>query len=116
MTSFIKSPVQGLDYGYFELSGSFQCNGVTGILLPKGPGFVATRTGAGAFLITISEKFLEFISGGATLQLNAAAAQYCQLGAVDVTAKTVVIRVPGGADVAAHEFNRVNFTFLLRYM
>lgn len=115
-TSYMKHPIKCLDKGYYELIGSFQCNAAAGPLLPVGTGFVATRTAAGVYLLTLVEPFLEFISGGATLQLNAAAGQYAQLGATSVANKTVVVRIPGGADVAAHASNRVNFSLVLRYL
>ena len=115
-TSYMKFPIKCLDKGYYELVGSFQCNAAAGPLLPRGTGFVATRTAAGVYLLTLVEAFLEFVSGGATLQLNATAAQYAQLGEVSIANKTVVVRIPGGADVAAHEFNRVNFSLVLRYL
>ena len=115
-TSFMKFPLRCLDRGYYELIGSFQCNAANAPLLPSGVGWVATRTGLGVYLVTLSEPILEFVSGCATLALNASAAQYCQLGAVVVATPSVVIRIPGGADVAAHANNRVNFSFVVRYL
>lgn len=115
-TSFMKFPMKCLDRGYYEIAGSFQCNAANPPLLPAGVGFTATRTGLGEYLLTLSEPIIEFISGCATLALNAAAAQYCQLGAVVVATPSVAIRIPGGADVAAHADNRVNFSLVVRYL
>jgi hypothetical protein len=115
-TSYMKFPLKCLNKGYYEIAGSFQCNAALGPLLPKGAGFVATRTGLGVYLLTLSEAIIEFISGNATLQLNAAAAQYAQLGDVTVATPSVVIRIPGGVDVAAHAQNRVNFSLVVRYL
>lgn len=115
-TSFMKFPLRCLNKGYYEIIGSFQCNAAGVPLLPAGAGFTATRTGAGVYLLTLDEAIIEFIGGNATLQLNAAAAQYAQLGDVTVATPSVVVRIPGAADVAAHAQNRVNFSLVVRYL
>lgn len=85
----------------------------------KGVGFSVAYTTTGTWTITLSERYYHLLSAQATLQLASAADQELQIGAVDLAAKTIVVRcVSGGSasQVAANANNRVNVILYLRNM
>jgi uncharacterized protein with beta-barrel porin domain len=75
------------------------------------------RTAAGTFLVTFKDKFMQLVSATGTIQLNAAGDSDVQIGAVDLSAKTAVVRTMtagAAADIAANANNRVNLLFVFR--
>lgn len=73
------------------------------------------RTGtAGTYTITLSDKYARLIGFRANVQHTTAADLQPQLGDVDLTAKTIVVRVLAGAtptDIAANANSSVSFEF-----
>src|SRR5687768_3277138 len=112
--------VQVLGRNQVKLAGSFAPNGSSAVSADsrEGRGFTVARTSAGLFTITLADKYAVFVSGRVSLQLATAADQFVQLGTVDMSAKTVQIRVwdvsgAAVADVAADANNRIHFEFTL---
>jgi len=106
--SLLKSPV--------TIAGSFAPNGSSAVASAsvKGKGFTVARTGTGTFTVSFSDAFPKCISATASLQLASGDDKLVQVGAIDVAAKTMVLRVwdisgAAVADVAADANNRVNF-------
>lgn len=117
MTTRVTYPVKAAQREIVEVSGSFAPAGTGAPTAVRGTGFTVSRTGVGTFRVTFDRVFPLLVSAQATLQLSASADTQAQLGAVDLTAKTAVIRtITAGsdADISANANNRVNFTFKFR--
>lgn len=106
---------------HVNLNFSFAPAGAGAPVVGEGcAGYVAsiTRTGAGAFLITLVDKYAACVSAEAGLQLNAVADLKCQFGAIDVvSAKTLALNVLAVAtptDIAANANNKVHVQLVLR--
>jgi hypothetical protein len=98
------------------LAGSFAPAGTGAPTTARGVGFTVARSGVGTFVLTLDRVYSKLIAGVATVQLAASADTQAQLGSVDLTAKTIVIRLltaGSDADVAANANNRVNFVLVL---
>jgi len=83
----------------------------------RGDGFTVARSGAGLFVLTLDKVWPELESAVATVQLAVAADLDAQIGSVDLSAKTVEIRLLVAAvetDMAANANNRVNFVLALK--
>ena len=85
----------------------------------KGLGFSVAYVSPGLFKVTFSDKFNSLISVKATLQLASADDKLCQIGEVDIAAKTVQIRVwdkssTAVRDILADANNRINFVAFFR--
>jgi len=110
----ILSHTQALDKAMTLIAGSFAPAGAGAPTNQNGTGFAVTRTGAGTFQVKFTDAWPKVISARAHIQLNAADKLAAQVGAIDLVAKTMVVRVvdssTGAAtDVAANANNRVNF-------
>lgn len=116
MTSRMTQELKATGREQVLMAGSFAPAGTGAPTDVRGVGFTVARTAVGVFTLTLDRVFSKLISGTATLQLNASADSQAQLGAVSLTAKTVVIRVltaGSDADIAANANNRVNFVLVL---
>jgi hypothetical protein len=112
-----------LDPGVVVLGISFGPNGSSAIdqttIRGRGVASVA-RSAAGVFTVTLSDVYTAVLSATATLQLaNSDDKFVSNLGTIDLSAKTIVIRVydvSGAAfsDVAADANNRINLTLVLK--
>lgn len=116
MANRIFSQVQALDKGLKLIAGSFAPAGAGAPTAQLGTGFSVTRTAAGTFQVALTDSWPKLNSARVTLQLNAADKLAAQVGAVDLVAKTAVIRVVDSStgvatDVAANANNRVHFEF-----
>jgi hypothetical protein len=115
-------PHQGsLDVGVVMVQGSFAPNGSSAVAAAsnKGKGWSVARTSAGLFTITLQDIYPALLSATASLQLATADDKYCQIGSIDLSAKTVQIRVwdvsdAAVSDVAADANNRINFCLIFR--
>lgn len=99
--------------GAYDIPGSFGTNGLLAPLLVRGRAFTVARTGVGTFTVTIKDRIPAVDAVMAGAQTAVAGAFAVEVGAVDLTARTVILRtlvagVP--ADVAADANNRVNFS------
>lgn len=111
--------VQSLNREVKIMAGSFAPAGSGVPTDVKGRGFTVVRTSTGLFTVTLSNTFIQLLDGQVSLQLASADDKFAQLGAVDLAAKTVQIRIwdisaAAVADVAANANNRVNFALALR--
>lgn len=104
-----------------EIGGRFFPNGTsTSALTVKSDGGIVSviRTGtAGTFTITLQDKYTELLEFRAQVQHTTAADLQPQLGDVDLTAKTIVVRVLAGAtptDITANANSSVSFNFKFR--
>lgn len=107
-----------------EIAGSFAPNGASALVATStfGKGFTVARTGVGTFQVSlgtglVKDVYRKLIGGNCTLQLLTADDKFVQLGAVNLAAGTVVLRIwdssaAAPADVAADANNRVHFRFL----
>jgi hypothetical protein len=122
MANRMWQPHQGsLDVGVVAVQGSFAPNGGSAVSAAsnKGKGWSVAHTSTGLFTITLEDVYPAMLSATATLQLATAADQFVQIGAIDLSAKTVQIRVwdvsaAAVADVAADANNRINFRLIFR--
>lgn len=112
-----------LDPGVVVLGISFGPNGSSAIdqTTIRGRGVASVeRSAAGVFTVTLSDVYTAVLSATATLQLaNSDDKFVSNLGTIDLSAKTIVIRVydvSGAtfADVAADANNRINLTLVLK--
>lgn len=118
------APVRALARELILIEGSFAPNGSSAVSATsrQGLGFTVARTSEGLFTVTLSDKFAALVAAKATLQLTTAAGSFCQIGVVDLSAKTIQIRVwdpahagaPAVGDIAADAGNRINFSFVLQ--
>lgn len=116
MTSRMTQELKATGREQVFMAGSFAPAGTGAPTDLRGKGFTVARTAVGTFVLTLDRVFSKLISGEATLQLAASADSQAQLGTVDLTAKTVVIRIltaGSDADIAANANNRVNFILVL---
>jgi hypothetical protein len=121
MASNNMSELGTLNRGVVVIAGSFAPNGSSAVAASsrKGRGFSVARSSAGLFVITLAKKYNDLLAGTATLQLASSDDKFAaQLGAVDMSARTVEIRVrdlsdAALADVSANAGNRVNFVLYL---
>lgn len=102
-----------------DIEGSFAPNGVGAVdaASNEGLGFSVARTGVGVFVITFKEKFQSLIALSCNLQLSALADTDVQFGAMDLSAKTLTLRVKTAgvaADIAANAANRIHFCATFR--
>lgn len=112
-----------LDPGVVVLGISFGPNGSSAIdqttIRGRGVASVA-RSNAGVFTVTLSDVYTAVLSATATLQLaNSDDKFVSNLGTIDLSAKTIIIRVydvssAAFADVAADANNRINLTLVLK--
>lgn len=99
------------------LTGSFAPAGTGAVTDVKGRGVSVARTGAGAFLVTLRQKYNHLLSAVGSVQLASAADMAVQFGAYDASAGTLVLRTQAGAtptDISANANNRVHFTLALQ--
>lgn len=115
------APVRALVRELIPIVGSFAPNGSSALDATKveGLGFSVAYTSTGLYTVTLTDKYHELVSAHANLQLTTGDDKFCQLGVVDLSSKTIQIRVwdisgAAVADVAADAGNRINFTFWLR--
>lgn len=115
----VKSPMREL----IVLAGSFAPNGSSALDLTqrKGLNFTVSRTSAGLFKITLSDKYADIVSAVASLQAPAAIDLVPQIGLIvasnSTTAASVEIRLLAAAvatDQAANANARVNFVLWVR--
>lgn len=83
--------------------------------------YTVAWTSTGKFTITFAERYAEFLSGVAMIQMNAIADLKPQWGAFTPAAGTAkatlvlnVLAVATGTDIAANANNRVHFTCIFR--
>lgn len=118
MASRSFSDVQGLINQLKVVVGSFAPAGTGAVTNTKGAGFTVARTGVGAYLVTLTDRYFDLVAGGATAQLATPAGRAALVGTYDATAGTVVISVVdeagAPADIAANANNRVNFVLWFR--
>lgn len=115
--------IRSLITGHAIIVGSFAPNGASALSSTsvRGKGFTVARTSAGLFTVTLADRYTKLLGGVAHLGLTTGDDKYAQIGDVDLSAKTVKIRVwdiSGGAetDVAANANNRINFVLHLGTM
>ena len=84
----------------------------------KGVGFTVVRSAAATYTVTLDEPAIDIVSVVGTLQLNAGAARYLQIGAISVANKTIVVRAEptGSGDIAENANNRVNLFVAVQYL
>ena len=100
-----------------DIVGSFAPAGTGAPTAARGDGLSVARTGVGTLTVTFDKVWPELESATATVQLNASADTYAQVGAVDLSAKTAIIRTltaGSDADISANANNRVNFRFCFK--
>lgn len=115
------NPLQALHPELKVIAGSFKPNGAGAVDADsrEGRGWKVARSGAGLFTITLEDSFIALVAALLTLQLTAGDDKAVQLGDVDLSAKTIKIRVwdtSGAAetDVAANANNKIHFAFFFR--
>lgn len=94
--------------------GSFAPAGTGAPTALVGKGITLARTGVGVFRLTLDKVYPTLLAAHLTLQLSTGDDKIMQMGDVDLTAKTIDLRIwdiSGAAvvDVAADANNRVNF-------
>ncbi len=100
-----------------NLTVTYSTNAPTSL---KGLGFTAAWTSPGLYTVTLSDGFNSLVSAKATLQLATGDDKLCQIGVVDLSARTVQIRIwdkstTGVRDLAAADANnRINFVLMFR--
>lgn len=107
--------------GVIEIIGRFFPNGSSALVAgaAQGIGYTVARTSAGLFTVTLDFKYLALVSAWCQLQLAAGDDKIAQFGALDLSARTITIRVwdiSGAAetDVAANANNSISFGLCLR--
>lgn len=113
------APVRSLNRETVRIEGSFAPNGTSAVSASsrQGLGWSVVRSGVGVFTVTFTDKFASVIKASANLQLAASADSAAQVGTIDLSAKTMVIRVitaGSDADIAADANNRINFEVVFR--
>lgn len=115
------APVRTLVRELIPVAGSFAPNGSSALVATgtKGLGFTVAYTSTGLYTITFSDKYADLVSMQAQLQLTTGDDKFVQIGAVDLSAKTIQIRVwdassAAVSDVAAAAGNRINFVAWFR--
>lgn len=117
MANINTNPMRSREVEAVVVAGSFAPAGAGAPTDTKGKGFSVARTAIGVFTVTLDARFNQLLAGVVSVQLAASANTMAQLGAVDLSARTVVIRTltaGADADIAADANNRVNFTLVLR--
>lgn len=119
MASRLFHRIQTLTREVVEIAGSFAPAGTGAPTAVRGHGFTVARTSAGLFTITFESKFPSYIHADAGLQLASGDDKFAQVGAVDLAARTMQVRIwdisgAAVADVSADANNRVNFTIKFR--
>ena len=109
MADRIFYPVQSLNPQVKIIAGSFAVVS-TAITSPRGQGYTATRTGTGAYLITLDDAYNSLLSAQVSLQLDAVNDMIALVGATDVSsAKTIVINTGTATDTfGATDLNNAN--------
>lgn len=115
------APVRAITREMVFIEGSFAPNGSSAVSATsrQGLGWSVARTSAGLFTVTLTDKFAALVRGLVSLQLTTGDDKIVQIGAVDLSAKTIQIRVwdisnAAVADIAADAGNRINFSFVLQ--
>jgi len=113
---------QAISQHIVDLEGRFYPEGAGAITnsLNEGSGFTVTRTGTGAYTLTLSEAFVKLISFEVDMQLAAAGDKMAELGDVDIANKLIYIRVVKKSDgtaveAGAYDANQsISFKFALK--
>lgn len=99
-------------------SGSFGFNTTNDPINLKGRGFTVAYDSQGTFTITFNSSFGQLDSISGSIQLASAAARFFQVGAVDASAGTAVVRNVDNTGTAQDEAvdanNRLNFVAYFR--
>ena len=106
------------------VSGAFKPNGSSAIdsTVNKGIGWTVAYTSTGLYTVTLSRVYYGHYGVLLTLAMNALTDTQLQLGAIDLTAKTILIRAGeydgDGAialvDIAAHANNWIHFAAFMK--
>ncbi len=85
--------MQSMNRGTILIAGSFQPNGSSAISLTtvNGHGFAPTRTGTGAYLVTLEDVYVDFVSIMCQLSAAALANNKVRIGSIDIASKTFEI-------------------------
>ncbi len=100
-----------------NLTLAYNANAPTAL---KGLGFSVAYTSPGLYTVTFSDGFNSLISAKATLQLVTADDKFCQIGVVDLAAKTMQIRIWDKSSAAVRDLaaanadNRIHFEAFFR--
>ena len=119
---WIFSPLRILSRNRVVVAGSFAPNSSSAVAATSNrgdDGWSVARTSEGLFTITLDDVFYQADSLTATLQLASGDDKYVQIGSVDLSARTVEIRVwdasgAAVADVSANANNRIHFCFVFK--
>ena len=112
--------VQALNPHVKIIAGTFKPNGSSAIdnTVNAGAGWTVAYTATGKYTITLDDKYPGLLSAQCSLQHNGAGDKKVHWGVIDVSsAKTLVIFNIAGAsaaDLAAHQYNLIHFTLILR--
>ncbi len=114
MSSRHPYPVQSTSREVVEIIGSFAPDTASAPTDLQGKGYTVAHTSTGLFTLTLDKVYPSCLSAVVSLQLATGADRYVQVGTIDLSAKTVQIRVwdvsgAAVADIAANANNRVNF-------
>lgn len=109
------------DPGVVLLGISFLPQGTGAISASQisGRGVASVAWSTDRYIVTLQDQYASLLSATATLQLATAADQFCQIGAINLTNKTIEIVVwdvstPGAVSVAANAGNKINLTLVLK--
>lgn len=97
----------------YDIPGSFGTNGLLAPLLARGKAFTVARTGVGEFTVTLKDRIPAIDAVMATAQCVVAGDFQVEVGEVDLTARTIILRTLQGGiafDPVADANNRVNFS------
>ncbi len=85
--------MQAMSRALILVAGSFQPNGSSAISTTtvNGHGFTPTRTGTGAYLVTLEDVFIDFVALMCQLSATAIANNKVRIGDIDIATKTFVI-------------------------
>lgn len=119
---WIFSPLRILSRNRVVVAGSFAPNGASAVSAASNrgdDGWSVVRTSEGLFTLTLDDVFTQDDSITATLQLASGDDKAVQVGAVDIAARTIQLRVwdasgAAVADVAADADNRISFCIVLK--
>jgi len=111
-------PFNGCNYkGATMIAGSFTPNGTSAVASSsvKGTRFSVAYGGtAGKWVITLDDKYPDFVAGNVIVQADAASSVTPQLGAYDPVAKTIAIfTVTSGALATLASTNNARIHFVL---
>lgn len=111
--------IQCRDREIKAIIGKFFPAGTGAPTSPTGHGWTVVRTSVGLFTVTLEHNWQSLISSSLVLQLAAGDDKMLQMGAVDLSARTVEIRVwdisgAAVADIAANANNAIHFALFLK--